>query len=696
MGKLPNLILNHKKAILIVVAIDIVLSFLGMSAVNINYNLADYLSEDSPSTMGMKVMNESFSEGIPNLNVYIPDVSLPEAQRIKQRLLEIDGVSSAMWLDDVADIQVPLEFQDKKTVEGFYKDGDALMMLSIDQDDTVRITAAVKELVGEGCKLSGEGANYAYVQSVTMGEVAMIMVFAVPLVLIILLLTTSSWFEPILFLITIGVAILLNEGTNFFLGEISYVTQATSAILQLAVSIDYAVFLLNSFAGYRKQTSGVEEAMRLAIIDSSTAISSSMLTTFFGFIALVLMKFRIGADMGIVLAKGVFLSFVTVMILLPVVAIYAAKIMDKTRHRSFMPSFSGFGRFITRICIPLSVFIALLIIPSFKAQMNNEFIYGSSSMNGPDAPISLDKKYINNIFGGGQQMVLMIPEGDIVSEKAMADDLMKIPLVSSVTSFTNMVGVEVPSEFLTPEQRSNFRGGGFSRIILYADTDDEGDVAFRAVDDVREVAERYYPDSYYLVGNNVVNYDLKETITGDNVVVTLSAVLAIGLVLVVAFKSLSLPLILILTIEGAIWINLGLPYLMGDSMNFIGYQIISAVQLGATVDYGILFAKHYIDNRVNNGKRTSIRKTVEETAGSIITPVGILFIAGMVLGLVSTNGVISQLGIILGRGALISAFMVLFFLPALLLMFDWIIPKTSLGLHFMKAKPQPADAGKER
>ncbi|MEG2938950.1 MAG: MMPL family transporter, partial [Oscillospiraceae bacterium] len=223
-----------------------------------------------------------------------------------------------------------------------------------------------------------------------------------------------------------------------------------------------------------------------------------------------------------------------------------------------------------------------------------------------------------------------------------------------------------------------------------------GDVAFRAVDDVREVAERYYPDSYYLVGNNVVNYDLKETITGDNVVVTLSAVLAIGLVLVVAFKSLSLPLILILTIEGAIWINLGLPYLMGDSMNFIGYQIISAVQLGATVDYGILFAKHYIDNRVNNGKRTSIRKTVEETAGSIITPVGILFIAGMVLGLVSTNGVISQLGIILGRGALISAFMVLFFLPALLLMFDWIIPKTSLGLHFMKAKPQPADAGKER
>ncbi|MEG0912229.1 MAG: MMPL family transporter [Oscillospiraceae bacterium] len=696
MGKLPNLILNHKKAILIVVAIAIVLSFLGMSAVNINYNLADYLSEDSPSTMGMKVMNESFSEGIPNLNVYIPDVSLPEAQRIKQRLLEIDGVSSAMWLDDVVDIQVPLEFQDKKTVEGFYKDGDALMMLSIDQDDTVRITAAVKELVGEGCKLSGEGANYAYVQSVTMGEVAMIMVFAVPLVLIILLLTTSSWFEPILFLITIGVAILLNEGTNFFLGEISYVTQATSAILQLAVSIDYAVFLLNSFAGYRKQTSGVEEAMRLAIIDSSTAISSSMLTTFFGFIALVLMKFRIGADMGIVLAKGVFLSFVTVMILLPVVAIYAAKIMDKTRHRSFMPSFSGFGRFITRICIPLSVFIALLIIPSFKAQMNNEFIYGSSSMNGPDAPISLDKKYINNIFGGGQQMVLMIPEGDIVSEKAMADDLMKIPLVSSVTSFTNMVGVEVPSEFLTPEQRSNFRGGGFSRIILYADTDDEGDVAFRAVDDVREVAERYYPDSYYLVGNNVVNYDLKETITGDNVVVTLSAVLAIGLVLVAAFKSLSLPLILILTIEGAIWINLGLPYLMGDSMNFIGYQIISAVQLGATVDYGILFAKHYIDNRVNNGKRTSIRKTVEETAGSIITPVGILFIAGMVLGLVSTNGVISQLGIILGRGALISAFMVLFFLPALLLMFDWIIPKTSLGLHFMKAKPQPADAGKER
>ncbi|MEG1407999.1 MAG: MMPL family transporter, partial [Ruthenibacterium sp.] len=341
MRRLPDLILNHKKTILILVAIAIVGSIFGMSATKINYNLADYLSDDAPSTKAMRVLNESFSDGIPNLNVYIPDVSLPRALQMKQQFLEIDGVSNALWLDDVADIQVPLLFQDVKTVEGFYKNGAALMMLSINQDETVRITQAVKEIAGAGCKLSGEAANYAYVQSVTMGEVAMIMAYAVPLVFLVLLLTTSSWFEPVLFLITIGVAILLNEGTNVFIGEISYVTQATSAILQLAVSIDYAVFLLHSFAAYRKQTSSVEEAMRLAINDSTVAIASSMLTTLFGFLALVLMKFRIGADMGIVLAKGVFLSFVTVMLLLPVVATYAAKIMDKMRHRSFIPSFRG-------------------------------------------------------------------------------------------------------------------------------------------------------------------------------------------------------------------------------------------------------------------------------------------------------------------------------------------------------------------
>ncbi|MEG1305505.1 MAG: MMPL family transporter, partial [Oscillospiraceae bacterium] len=267
--------------------------------------------------------------------------------------------------------------------------------------------------------------------------------------------------------------------------------------------------------------------------------------------------------------------------------------------------------------------------------------------------------------------------------------------ISSVTAFTNMVGVEIPEEFLTPEQQSSFSGGGFSRLILYADTEDEGEAAFRVVDEVRAVAAKYYNTAYHLIGNNVVNYDLKETITGDNMLVTVSAIVAIGLVLIVAFKSISLPIILILTIEGAIWLNLGLPYFMGDSLNFIGYQIVSAVQLGATVDYGILFAKHYIDNRVAHGKLTSIHRTVEETAASIITPVSILFIAGMVLGLISTNGVIRQLGIILGRGALISAFMVLFFLPALLLLFDKIITKTSIGLHFIKNETKPAEAGKE-
>ncbi|MEG0769236.1 MAG: MMPL family transporter [Ruthenibacterium sp.] len=699
MHRLPDLILNHKKAILILVAIALVGSIFGMSATRINYNLADYLSDDAPSTKAMRVLNESFSEGIPNLNVYIPEVSLPQAQQMKRQFLEIEGVSSALWLDDVTDLQIPLSFQDQKTVEGFYKNGAALMMLAVDQDATVRITKAVKDIAGKDCKLSGEAANYAYVQSVTMGEVAMIMAYAVPLVFLVLLLTTSSWFEPVLFLITIGVAILLNEGTNVFIGEISYVTQATSAILQLAVSIDYAVFLLHSFSSYRKQTDSVEGAMRLAIKDSTVAIASSMLTTLFGFLALMLMKFRIGADMGIVLAKGVFLSFITVMLLLPVVATYAAKLMDKMTHRSFLPSFRGLGRFITRVCIPLAVFLAILIIPSFQAQRNNSFIYGSSSMNGEDSAITQDRKYIESIFGGGQQMVLMVPTGKLVEEKAMTQELAQLPRITSVISYTNAVGVEIPSEFLTPQQRSSFQGGDYSRIIVYADTEDEGDTAFRVVDSVREVAARHYADTYHLIGNNVVNYDLKETITGDNLLVTLSAVVAIGIVLIVAFKSISIPIILILTIEGAIWINLGLPYFMGDSMNFIGYQIISAVQLGATVDYGILFAKHYIDNRKSIGKRASICRTVEETAASIMTPVGILFIAGMVLGVVSTNGVISQLGVILGRGALISAFMVLFFLPALLLLFDGLIPKTSWKLRFVRERKRLADrgnAGKER
>ncbi len=582
------------------------------------------------------------------------------------------------------DIYEPLEMADQQIVESWYREGGALFVLSVNTENSVAAINKIRDISGENSMLSGEAVNQATVQSTTMDEISMIMLYVLPLVLLILFFATSYWFEPVLFLITIGAAILINEGTNIFLSDISYVTRATSAVLQLAVSIDYAVFLLHSFARFRHKGDDIKEAMKKAMINSSSAIAASAATTVFGFLALTLMKFKIGPDMGFVLAKGVLISYISVMVLLPALVMYTAKWMDKTHHRSFMPSFKGLGRVAARICIPLAAVIFLIGVPSYLAQKNNEFMYGSSGMHSENSEVRKEAEAINNIFGEAQQMVLLVPEGKPASENELAKALIQVPKVTSVISYSNMVGVQIPAEFLQDAQLSQLRSGGYSRLILYASTSDEGEEAFAVVEAVRKIAGEYYGDVYHLIGQSVINYDLKDTITKDYFPVTIASIIAIGLVLLITFRSVSIPLILLLTIEGAIWINLGLPYFTGDSLNYIGYQIVSAVQLGATIDYGILFVQRYMEHRKELEKREAARLAVSDTAASILAPAGILAIAGMILGLISSNGIISQLGTILGRGAAISAAMVLLFLPALLILFDGTIMKTTLNGGKMK------------
>ncbi|NLV36853.1 MAG: MMPL family transporter [Clostridiaceae bacterium] len=679
MNKIAGLILKHKRSIIIINVLLLAIGALLIPMIAVNFNLSDYLPDNAPSTESLRVMEASFSDDIPNVNVYIPDVSIPEAIGYKESLAQVSGVSSVLWLDDVADIRIPLEIQDQKTVEAWYKDGGALFVMSVDQDNATAIVEDIRGIAGPSSSLSGEAVNQASVQSTTMGEISMIMLYVIPIVIIILLLSTSSWFEPVLFLITIGVAIAINEGTNIFLGEISYVTRATSAVLQLAVSIDYAVFLLHRFAEYRDEGADLKLSMRKAIVKSSSAIAASAATTVFGFLALTLMKFKIGADLGFVLAKGVVISYISVMTLLPAMAVYTAKIMDKTRHRPLLPSFKGFGRLTVKVCIPLAIIIVLIMIPSFMAQRHNEFLYGSSGMHSEGSQVKNEADVINGIFGQSQQMVLLVPEGDIVKEIALTEELSSVDEISSVVSYAGTVGALIPSDFLDEDTRSQFYSNGYSRMVITGAIADEGDEAFALTENIRSVAQSYYGEGYYLLGQNVVNYDLKETITNDYLPVTLASVIAIGLVLVITFKSITVPLILMLVIEGAIWINLGLPYFVGDSLNYIGYQIISAVQLGATIDYGILFAQRYLENRRIYDKREAARTAVAKTAASILTPAGILTAAGLILGFISTNGIISQLGSILGRGAAISAAMVLLFLPALLIIFDGLIQKTMKG-----------------
>lgn len=663
---------NRRVTVIATIVLTLICGILAFN-VTVNYDMSKYLPEEAPVVGALDKMTELYGN-LPSVSVYAPCADVAAALDMKSRLEAAKGVTGVMWLDDVTDVTAPLETLDAGVVSAWYKDGAALFSVTVDSSDVVSTVAALREAAGENAVLSGDSVNQSVMQHDNMREVALIMAYLVPLVLIVLLLTTTSWFLPALFFMAIGAAIVVNMGTNAFFGEISFVTQATSAILQLAVSMDYAVFLLNQYSKYRAEGKDVQTAMLDAMHDSSVTIAASAMTTVFGFLSLMLMSFGIGPDMGLVLAKGVFASYLSVMFFLPALATACAPLIEKTTHRKFTPPFVKLGKFAARACVPIAIIVVLLILPAYITQGKNDFTYGASGMHSEDSKVHVDSRYIEEAFGRSQQLVMLVPDSSPDIEADLSRALEETANVAGVVSYANSVG-EIPEIALEPEQLALFREGGFSRIVIYADVDDEGDNTFRLVEQLREAAEARYPGQWYLAGEIVVNYDMRESITGDTLTVLAAAVLSILLIIHLAFKRLITPLILVLTIESAIWINMALPYLIGGSLSYIGYQIISSVQLGATVDYGILLTSKYLAMRQELPKRESASAAVAATAESILTPALILIIAGGTLYFLSTNGVISQMGGILASGTAISAAMVLIFLPGPLMLFDKLIKR---------------------
>lgn len=682
--KIAGRVLRHRFLVLGVFTAAALLCALVMGGVRVNYDLADYLPDGAPSTAALEVMDEAFSQAAPNVRVYLPGVSLPEALAMKEKIRELPCVQAVGWLDDAVDIHAPLELADSAVVAAYYRDGGALFSVTADKEENAsEVIAALRGCVGEEAAIAGETVDLASAQESTRSEIARIMLTVVPMALLILLLSTSSWLEPVLFIFTIGVSILMNLGTNLLFGEVSFITQGVAPILQLAVSMDYAIFLLNAFADFRDQGMEIRAAMGKAMVKSASAVLASGLTTVLGFLSLVVMRFKIGPDLGLVLAKGVLFSLVSVLFFLPVLGVLSYRLIDKTRHRPLLPSFRGLGRMAVRARVPVLAVAFLVMIPCYLAQQSNTFRYGAASSD-PATKAGADTLLINDAFGRSSQMALLVPRGQWGREVQLGAALEDIPQVVSVISYVNLVGTEIPAEFVPEEAVSQLLSEHYSRFIVSLDMPDEGAEAFAVVERVRALAGELYGEDYRLVGNSVNSYDMMQTVTADNFLVNGLAILGIGLVLLLTFQSLSLPVILLLTIEASIWINLSFPYFMGTEMHYIGYLVISTVQLGATVDYAILFTGHYLENRKLLGKLDAARQTATETAASILVSAGILTAAGMMIGLISTNAVVSQLGTVLGRGAAISCVMVLLFLPAVLMLCDPIIPRTTRKLKFYR------------
>ena len=687
MEKFSQAVIKHKKVVLAAFLIVSVLSAILSTLVNVNYDIVDYLPQDAQSTTAIKIMEDEFSSEMPNARIMITEVSIQEALEYKERIAAIEGVTSISWLDDVIGLDnlktTPLDFLDNSIIKNYYKDNNALMSITIESAKEKSTVSAIYGLIGESNAASGEAINTAEAQSMSVSEVVKAMAILMPIIIIILIISTNSWVEPVLFLSSIGVAIIINMGTNIIFGEISFITKTVSPILQLAVSLDYAIFLLHSFSDYRS-THKPEEAMVLAMKKALPTVAASAATTVIGFAALIFMRFGIGADLGLNLLKGIVLSFISVMVFLPVLTMIFYKAIDKTMHRKFMPDFKKSGNLLMKVRLPFLVLALLVVVPSFLAQSNTEFMYGMGGVTGATR-VGKDSLYIEEKFGKENALVLLVPKENVGKEEELCNALSKTPHITSVISFVTAVGSEIPPEFVPQEAVEQFYSENYSRIILYTDTAEEGEEAFGTVQDILDTAAKHY-DTYYLTGQSATLYDMRNVVSTDTNRINMVAVIGIFIVLLLTFRSLSLPLFLLFSIETAIWINLSLPYFSGQPLSFIGYLIISTVQLGATVDYAILFTNAYLSNRKVLPKKDAMLVTIGDNLVAILISAGILATAGFALALTTSNPIIGELGTLLGRGTLLSFTMVACVLPALLVLFDKLIQKTTLRHNFHNDK----------
>lgn len=673
MKKFYMSLVNHRKTMVMIFTMVFVVCLLLGNLVKVNYDINDYLPESSPSTVSLELMQEEFDGGIPNARIMISDVTIPEALEYKEKLEAVDGVTAVTWLDDVVSIFVPLSTLDTDTLETYYKDNNALFTVTIEEDRRIEAVSSIREIIGEDNAMTGSAVSTAISTTETVLEINKISIFTVLFVLVVLVMTTNSWMEPLIVLIGLGLAIVINNGTNLIFGEISFVTNAAGSILQLAVSLDYSVFLLHRFEECRQENPDVKAAMTEALCKSTSSILSSGLTTVIGFLALVLMQFRLGPDLGLALAKGVAISLITVFVFMPSFILLTYKWLDKTRHKELLPKFDLFGKIVKKVTIPMVCIFVILIIPAYLASNANDYYYGSSNIFGSETQLGSDTAVIESVFGKSDTYVLMVPVGDTATETELSQELNSLPQVTSIISYVDLAGAEIPLEYLDENTLSQLISKNYSRMVLSVDVPYEGEDAFSLVEQVRDIAQKYYSDTYYLAGEGVSTYDLMETVTNDMVKVNLMAISAVFIVLLLSLRSISLPIVLVLSIETAIWINLSIPYFMDTTIFYIAYLIISSIQLGATVDYAILMTDQYKENREMMNKKAAVIQIISDVTVSILTSGSVLTVVGLLLGYITTNQLLGQLGIFIGRGAILSLIIVLFVLPGLLYLFDPLI-----------------------
>ena len=684
--RLSKAVVKNRVLILIVALLLLIPSVLGMANTRINYDMLDYLPEDMDTVVGQNELLADFGKGAFSL-IVVEDMPAKDVAALRKRIEAVEHVDSAIWYDSLTDLSVPMEILPEKIYNEF-NNGNATMLAvffdsSTSADVTMDAIREIRSLAGKQCFVTGMSALVTDLKDLCEQEEPIYVALAVACACLAMMMLLDSWLAPLIFLASIGICIVINLGSNYFLGEISYITKALSAVLQLAVTMDYSIFLWNSYNEQRTHIEDKNEAMANAIHETFVSVLGSSITTIAGFIALCFMSFTMGRDLGIVMAKGVLLGVIGCVTVLPSLILLFDRPLQRTRHKALIRNANGFARKITKAFpVFLAVFVALAI-PAYMgyAKTNEEVYYDMGQCLPQDIDYVIAHSKLTDDFDIASTHMLLVdanlPSRDV---RNMKREMEQVDGVKYVLSLESVVGSRVPEEVLPDSVRSILKSDRWELMLINSEYKVASDAVNDQIDSLNAILKKYDP-SGMLIGEAPCTKDMIETTGHDFQVVNLFSIIAIFVIILLVEKSLSLPVILIAVIELAIFINLGLPHYLGQSLPFIAPICISTIQLGATVDYAILMTTRYKAERVSGkSKYEAVSTALATSVPSIIVSGMGLFAATFGVAVYSNIDIVSSMCMLMARGALISVVCVILMLPAFLMLLDGVVRHTTLNM----------------
>lgn len=684
--KFAKSVVKYRIPILLTAALLMLPSFYCMTHTRINYDMLDYLPADMDTVKGQDELMEDFGKGAFSF-IVVEGMPVSEVSALKSRIEQVDHVETVLWYDSISDVSVPMELLPDKLYNAF-NSGDATMMAvffdsATSADVTMDAIREIRAAADSRCFVSGMSALVTDLKDLCEAEEPTYVGLAVIFACAAMVLLLDGWLVPFVFLLSIGVAIMFNLGSNLSFGEISYITKALSAVLQLAVTMDYSIFLWHCYNEKLRTIPDSKEAMAAAISDTLLSVVGSSTTTVAGFAALCFMTFTLGRDLGLVMAKGVLLGVICCVTVLPALILLLNKPLQSTRHRPLIPDMTAFSKKMCGI-FPVFLLIFLLLIPpsyyGYK-KTNKEVYYDMGQCLPRDIQYVVANEKLSKTFNVASTHMLLVDPSLPPSEvRQMAKDMEKVPGVKYVLGLESVLGAEVPEELLPEELVSTLKSGRSELLLVNSEYKVASDEVDGQIDSLNAILKRYDP-SGMLIGEAPCMKDMIETTDHDFKVVNAVSIAAIFIIIAIVEKSISLPFILIAVIELAIFINLGLPHYLGQSLPFIAPICISTIQLGATVDYAILMTTRYKAERRTKSSKESAAAALAVSLPSIIVSGGGLFAATFGVAVYSDMDIISSMCMLMARGAIISVLMVAFILPAMLILCDKVIIATTLDMR---------------